>query len=97
MSCAQAHTVVVWLDNALSFLQAQEQLGLCCNVPTYAPLEPPASWQQQQQQQGELVIPDLPDLSRVLGPLQQVNCIARGMHCNAVDRLPQQHGFFYLD
>jgi hypothetical protein len=68
-------------------LQEHEQLGLCCGVSTYAALEPPASWQQQQQQQqqDELVVPDLPDLSRVLGPLQQVTTIALGTYDNLVE------------
>jgi hypothetical protein len=61
---ASMYMMLVWLKTSWAWLllQTQHQLGLCCNVATYAPLEQPASWQQQRQQQEELVVPDLPDL-----------------------------------
>eukprot|EP00878_Enallax_costatus_P019839 GHUV01020944.1.p1 GENE.GHUV01020944.1~~GHUV01020944.1.p1 ORF type:complete len:411 (+),score=108.03 GHUV01020944.1:536-1768(+) len=54
------------------YQQVPARVDACCAAQTYTPTDPPPSWQQQQGQSADgLEVPDLPDLSRVKGPLQQ--------------------------
>lgn len=43
-----------------------------CTSFSYPPTDVPDHWQQQQQQQRALHVPQPPDLSRVQGPVDQV-------------------------
>eukprot|EP00879_Flechtneria_rotunda_P024781 GHRR01026293.1.p1 GENE.GHRR01026293.1~~GHRR01026293.1.p1 ORF type:complete len:388 (+),score=182.41 GHRR01026293.1:162-1325(+) len=65
--------------------QQQQVPAVSRSSPTYPPLTPPSSWQQQEQQpqqqcSQEIVVPPLPDLSRVQGPQQQAQLDAERLN-----------------
>jgi hypothetical protein len=65
----------------LCAVQVPAGMDACCVGTAYPPTALPQHWAQQQQQQQQpqrLVVPDPPDLSRVLGPREQVRRIACG-------------------
>lgn len=56
-------------------LQAPGRLNAYCSMTTYPPTSVPNAWRQQHQPllaDQDLLVPDLPDLSKVVGPVQQV-------------------------
>lgn len=59
-------------------IQVPTGIDARCVGTAYPPTAVPQHWAQQQQQQ-RLVVPEPPDLSRVLGPREQVRLGGRGV------------------
>lgn len=62
----------------MQVLNAHTGLAPSSTAPVYQTQSPPSSWQMPQEPQtaDELAVPQLPDLSRVAAPLQQVNLLS---------------------